>query len=309
MRVCNLSSLRDSNDQFYAWYLLVEEYSKRTLTYQSDILSALAGLAKELASTQNIDYTNGLWKNDLARGLLWSIKDDRRASRLPRPPVNKSLQDNNAKAPSWSWISQWGKEVSYQSPGWRANHLEILYRVIDDLDGNCCDLNKSFNDAQSLDSDHDVFQVVIKSSLTLTGHLTRILVLRHDPQHSIIRSDCFPSDYPWMKYIISPDTGERLHGFIALDTDYELVPLDEIYCLLCAVDITVDSHLFCLALRPTRGADNEYVRVGVVRARLDHPKARPEDVSQEGIGPFLQKYLPASPFWAKDGGESTIRLV
>lgn len=306
-----MSSLRDTKDQFYAWYGLVEEYSKRTLTYQSDILSALAGLAKELASTQNIGYTNGLWKNDLARGLLWSIKDDRRARRFPRPPVNKSLQDNNAKAPSWSWISQWGKEIKYQSPGWTrwgTNHLQILYRVIDDLDGDCCDVDKSFNNTQSLDHDHDVFQDVIKSSLTLTGHFTRILVLREDPQDSRIRSDYFSCNHPWMKYIISPDTGELLHGFIALDTDYELVPLDEVYCLLCAADINVENQLFCLALRPTRCAGDEYVRVGIVRARLDHPKVRPENFSQEEMGPFLLKYLPASPFWAKDGGESTIRL-
>jgi hypothetical protein len=65
MRFRNLSPLRDTEDQFCAWYELVEIYSKRTLTYQSDVLSALAGLAKELASTQNIGYTNGLWKNDL----------------------------------------------------------------------------------------------------------------------------------------------------------------------------------------------------------------------------------------------------
>jgi hypothetical protein len=109
MRFRNLSPLRDTEDQFCAWYELVEIYSKRTLTYQSDVLSALAGLAKELASTQNIGYTNGLWKNDLAHGLLWWINIDPRANRFPRPPVNKSLQDNNSKAPSWSWISQWGK--------------------------------------------------------------------------------------------------------------------------------------------------------------------------------------------------------
>ena len=297
MRVRNLSPLRDTEYQFYAWYRLVEKYSERTLTYQSDVLSALAGLAKELASTQNIGYTNGLWKNDLARGLLWSIGTDPRANRWPRPPVNKSLQDNNSKAPSWSWISQWGKEIKYQR--WRPYHLQILYRA---MDGNCCDVDKSFNNTQSLDHDHGVFQDVTKISLTLTGHLTRILVLREDSQYGRMGFEY----YPWMKHVISPDTGERL-GFIALDTDYELVPLDEVYCLLCAGN--ADNQLFCLALRPTRRAADEYVRVGIVKARLDHPEVRPEDVSQEDVGPFLLKYLPASPFWAKDSVESTIRLV
>jgi len=307
MRVRNLSPLRDSRDQFYAWYSLVEEYSKRTLTYQSDVLSALAGLAKELASTQNIGYTNGLWKNDLARGLLWSIHRDPRANRFPRSPVNNSLQENNSKAPSWSWISHWGKEIKCESL--RPYHLQILYRAIGDLDGNCCNVDESFNNIQSLDRDHDVFQDVTKSSLTLTGHLTRVLVLGEDAEDSQYGRIRFEY-YPWMKHIISADTGERL-GFIALDTDYELVPLDEVYCLLCAINAGKfeENRLFCLALRPTRCAADEYVRVGVVKARLDHPEVLPEDVSQEDVGLFLLKYLPASPFWAKDSVESTIRLV
>jgi hypothetical protein len=217
--------------------------------------------------------------------------------RWPPPPVNKSLQDSNSKAPSWSWISQWGKEIKYQR--WGRYHPQILYRAIDDLDRNGCDVDESLNNTQSLDHHHDVFQDVTKRSLTLTGHLTRVLVSHEDGRMKF-------EYYPWVKHVTSPDTGERL-GFIALDTDYELVPLDEVYCLLCAGN--TDNELLCLALRPTRRAADEYVRVGIVKARLDHPAVNPEDVSQEEVGLFLSKYLPASPFWAKDGVESTIRLV
>ena len=54
-------------------YTLVENYSRRALTYASDKLAAIAGLATEFEEQgRDREYIAGLWKEDLLRGLLWS---------------------------------------------------------------------------------------------------------------------------------------------------------------------------------------------------------------------------------------------
>lgn len=61
-------------ESFYnTWYIMVENYCSRSLTFQTDVLPALAGLARTFATTQKIDYSNGLWIQDLKRGLLWYV--------------------------------------------------------------------------------------------------------------------------------------------------------------------------------------------------------------------------------------------
>ncbi|KAK7960537.1 hypothetical protein PG996_011182 [Apiospora saccharicola] len=76
------------------WYTLVEQFSSRRLTYATDRLPAISGIAKEFASLLGDEYVCGLWKSDLAYGLLWSA--------MP----NKLLQSVGTKSmPSWSWAS------------------------------------------------------------------------------------------------------------------------------------------------------------------------------------------------------------
>ena len=54
-----------------AWYLLLEEYTKRELSVPSDKLPGLLGLARKFDSTFSMGHFAGLWTKDLHRGLLW----------------------------------------------------------------------------------------------------------------------------------------------------------------------------------------------------------------------------------------------
>ena len=54
-----------------AWMTLVEEYTKKQLTYPKDRLPALAGLAKLYSQSLNEVYLAGLWENDLIYQMLW----------------------------------------------------------------------------------------------------------------------------------------------------------------------------------------------------------------------------------------------
>lgn len=86
------------------WYRLFENYCTRLLTFESDRLAAIAGLATELQRQTKFSYEAGIWKEDVHNGLLWAIN-----GRGKRP--------EKYRAPSWSWASidinfYWGINVN-----------------------------------------------------------------------------------------------------------------------------------------------------------------------------------------------------
>ncbi|MCJ1351417.1 MAG: hypothetical protein MMC33_001401 [Icmadophila ericetorum] len=80
------------------WAFVVREYSKRKLTYGSDKLAALDGLATAFAKKQKLgQYVCGLWQREIHRHLLWHSNFSNKDNVHRRSPVYR--------APSWSWIS------------------------------------------------------------------------------------------------------------------------------------------------------------------------------------------------------------
>jgi hypothetical protein len=74
------------------WLQLVQSYSQLELTYKTDRLPALSGIASHVASKTKDVYVAGLWRDDIAAGLLWYV--------WPYQPVAPKYI-----APSWSWAS------------------------------------------------------------------------------------------------------------------------------------------------------------------------------------------------------------
>lgn len=73
------------------YYWLVQAYSARRLTFESDKLPAFSGIAELLHSTIGGDYLAGIWSRDLARGLSW-YKDGKECKHVKA-----------YRSPSWSW--------------------------------------------------------------------------------------------------------------------------------------------------------------------------------------------------------------
>ncbi|KAI0655277.1 heterokaryon incompatibility protein-domain-containing protein [Cubamyces menziesii] len=85
----------------HRWHRVVEDYSRRKLSYPSDRLVACAGLAEMFAFALGSEYVAGLWNDDfLLFDLLWSAISPR-----PRPTVYLG--------PSWSWASIDHSEIEY----------------------------------------------------------------------------------------------------------------------------------------------------------------------------------------------------
>ncbi|KAK2769580.1 hypothetical protein CKAH01_15116 [Colletotrichum kahawae] len=81
------------------WYELVDTYCTRNLTYQSDRLPAISGIAQEFAVALKDEYICGLWKSDLPSGLLWSSSF---AQKSLKNSVRRPGPVERAK-PTWSW--------------------------------------------------------------------------------------------------------------------------------------------------------------------------------------------------------------
>ncbi|KAI1108039.1 HET-domain-containing protein [Nemania sp. NC0429] len=91
-------SITDNASLMLEWDVVCRDYSRRKLTYQSDKLPALSGIARNFGSRCREDtYVAGVWLSQLPRALLWSVP--RRERPGARPPPTES------GAPSWSWMS------------------------------------------------------------------------------------------------------------------------------------------------------------------------------------------------------------
>lgn len=56
---------------YQGWYRLVKDFTRRNLTFPSDVLPALSGLAVEVANHDNARYCAGVWWEDMAFGICW----------------------------------------------------------------------------------------------------------------------------------------------------------------------------------------------------------------------------------------------
>jgi hypothetical protein len=82
---------------FDSWDELIHFYSERKLTYASDKLSAISGIASMFSTLLPGDqYLAGLWKSKLLEGLCWHLCSCANIS--PSRP-------GKYRAPSWSWAS------------------------------------------------------------------------------------------------------------------------------------------------------------------------------------------------------------
>lgn len=67
----NVSNL-DTGELFGWWLEIVANYTDRELTFPHDKLPPLSGIASLIQRATKGRYLAGLWREDLARGLLWS---------------------------------------------------------------------------------------------------------------------------------------------------------------------------------------------------------------------------------------------
>lgn len=91
-----------SFDMKQSWETIVHQYTTRHLTFSSDRLVALAGLAAQAylqrsISSPTVTYYAGAWSDTLPTALLWILFD--------YAPETRSQRIEPRLAPTWSWAS------------------------------------------------------------------------------------------------------------------------------------------------------------------------------------------------------------
>lgn len=107
------TSKRDKKALYGLWRTIIEDVSLLDLTYESDRLPAVAGLASRFAKylPENERYLAGLWEGDFARDLLWQSGSGEQTA----GPTRK----REMTTPSWSWASlTWGGNESASGMKW-----------------------------------------------------------------------------------------------------------------------------------------------------------------------------------------------
>ncbi|KAI1502243.1 heterokaryon incompatibility protein-domain-containing protein [Biscogniauxia marginata] len=87
-------SANDSLETF--WKTAVRTYTSCNLTYHSDKLAAIWGIAKQVRDALGEEYFAGLWYKGLLEQLAWRVIDCKQAKRH---------EEQNGGFPSWSWAS------------------------------------------------------------------------------------------------------------------------------------------------------------------------------------------------------------
>jgi hypothetical protein len=118
LRACKLMMqnpdklLRSQWTQKSMWPNFVELFTQRCLTYDTDRLHAMSGIAAMISSSQESCYLAGLWKGEFPLNLLWRTKADYHTSK-----TIVSRRQQSYYAPSWSWASVTGPVEYIALPG------------------------------------------------------------------------------------------------------------------------------------------------------------------------------------------------
>ncbi|KAH6865544.1 heterokaryon incompatibility protein-domain-containing protein [Alternaria rosae] len=89
----------DPEEALSEWVRIVNDYSRRNMSLQSDKLPAIAALAERFAAVLG-HYYAGLWRYDLIRQLCWWTAS-----------LQSEARGDLYRAPSWSWAS--ANEISW----------------------------------------------------------------------------------------------------------------------------------------------------------------------------------------------------
>jgi hypothetical protein len=95
------------------WLAQIQNYSQRKLTFETDKLPALSGLARKLAAITNDTYWAGLWREHIIEDLHWRVYARKETwittGEHRRYTYGPALCDvrfpEQYRAPSWSWSS------------------------------------------------------------------------------------------------------------------------------------------------------------------------------------------------------------
>lgn len=227
------------------WGEIVEGYTTHDLTYESDKLIAISGIARTFQRNCGLaesTYLAGHWRDDLLRSLTWYLKIPEK-----RPSI--------CIAPSWSWASVRGA-VRFDRVSDSCTSVELISATSD------------------LQTPGNVFGAVRGGQITLLGRLHRIHFgdLMHDssgkPRFSSIRIGSITIRARDSYFSVRPDVAEIYTNWPSKYLDYYFVTISLGYWS-CGILLE--------RARGIESARGQYVRTGYVELRSEDEQTASEN--------------------------------
>lgn len=138
---------------YKTWHNVLFLYINRRLTFNSDRLPGLAGMATLIQGLTNDQYVAGFWLGYLHVSLLWTatksvLKEDAPrviADRYEREKPEWENENSRLSGPSWSWCSAHIEDIldfwadhdqQYRTRFWRDQDVEIVNVTVEGVGGN-----------------------------------------------------------------------------------------------------------------------------------------------------------------------------
>lgn len=147
-----------SYDNLYhqLWRQLIVQFSQKQITFASDALPAVSGLAQKWPRDITGRYLAGLWEKQLLHNMRWQVVEY--PAMEATESVDAGMENKEYIAPSWSWASakkpvNWGPD--------RLDDLEFFVQI-------------DYNRSRCHTSGPDEFGRVSSGYIFLTGRVTKV---------------------------------------------------------------------------------------------------------------------------------------
>lgn len=254
------------------WCRGIQTVTTRSLTYDSDRLPAVSGIAQSVQAATGDIYLAGVWKSDLPNGIRWRVNPWRSEKKKAETSIPEAF-----RAPTWSWSSV---TATIATPGERDNRTPRITVI----DAYCTPA-----------SANNPFGWVWDGYVRLTGYVFTGVLMRHyhdvkasgqivlslsdlPPQLTDLEIDVsdFRPDTILVEAQVSSESGTSESTVTRLNISwYEEGPKIHcsVQCLLLNTadgDVWTDTSDFLVLGRSLR-VSGAYERVGFLEARMKSP--------------------------------------
>jgi hypothetical protein len=232
-------------DYYGVWNDIVREYSHCALTYHTDRLIAISGIARAIHSHlgPKEEYVAGLWKNYLPYHLMWHVNT---------PVANHRLHP--FRAPSWSWACIESRGLDKAECGGVYNHLTNAEAISNSTPYLQASTTVTL-------ANNDPFGAIKAATLHVKGPLFKAYLGERGPKSSHL---CY-------LYTNLDDNGHERRNLariwespIKLDFSYPGTKAIPVHCLL-VMNAAIPGTLAGLILVPhdESGVRGRYIRIGI----------------------------------------------
>ena len=219
---------------YMLWYNWLRQSSARKLTYESDKLPAIGGIARDIQRRTQDEYCAGLWEGDILMGLIgwWPALE-------PDPGMVAPKSLSGYRAPSWSWASLDGV-------------VDIL--DVEEKPSDYSNFNAKISKVEVKLAGGDAMGKVKDGKLTISGLLTKIRV-------SKLSEEALPGSFKTWE----SGSGKQLgRGECFLDFESQLLEKELYFLLVVATEGSLDTrHWRGLCLVAVNDFSKIFRRAGV----------------------------------------------